>query len=101
MVNWKASVSSSKPSAPERLAKTEPNRADVAGQDRVQRGTAAGKLLGFEPMLTPARLKFLGLNLDYSIDRAKRELNYQPETDFQTGMRKTIDWLRQENKIPS
>ena len=30
------------------------------------------------PLLTQARLKFLGLNLDLSIEKARRELGYAP-----------------------
>jgi nucleoside-diphosphate-sugar epimerase len=44
------------------------------------------------PMLTKARLKFMTLNLDFSIAKAKRLLGYQPTVDFQTGMREALDW---------
>jgi nucleoside-diphosphate-sugar epimerase len=46
------------------------------------------------PKLTQARLKFLGLNLDYSIDKAKRELGYQPRVSFDEGIRETVAWYR-------
>lgn len=55
---------------------------------------SAGKLFGFEPTLTSAKIKFMGYNLDYSIDRAKRELGYAPKVAFDEGMRKAIDWLK-------
>lgn len=58
-----------------------------------------GRTFHFTPLLNGARLKFMGLNLDYSIEKARRELGYSPSTDFQTGIRKTIDWLRKEGKI--
>lgn len=58
-----------------------------------------GKTFGFKPVLNNARLKFMGLNLDYSIEKAKRELGYAPSTDFATGIRKTIDWLREIGKV--
>jgi len=29
-----------------------------------------------------------------SIQKAKEELGYSPQTDFQTGMRKTVAWYR-------
>lgn len=58
-----------------------------------------GKTFGFAPLLNGARLKFMGLNLDYSIEKARRELGYNPSTDFEEGIRKTIDWLRQEGKV--
>jgi nucleoside-diphosphate-sugar epimerase len=38
------------------------------------------------PILNNARLKFLGLNLDYSIDKAVRKLGYQPRLDFRDAM---------------
>jgi nucleoside-diphosphate-sugar epimerase len=47
------------------------------------------------PRLTQARLKFLGLNLDYSIDKAKRELGYQPRVSFDDGIRETMAWYRE------
>jgi nucleoside-diphosphate-sugar epimerase len=46
------------------------------------------------PLLTQARVKFLGLNLDFSIEKAKRELGYQPRVTFDQGMEKTIAWVR-------
>jgi nucleoside-diphosphate-sugar epimerase len=50
------------------------------------------------PRLTQARLKFLGLNLDFSIAKARRELGYQPRITFQQGMEQTLAWYRQ-NRI--
>jgi nucleoside-diphosphate-sugar epimerase len=47
------------------------------------------------PLLTQARVKFLGLNLDFSIEKAKRELGYRPRYTFDEGMRATIAWYRQ------
>jgi nucleoside-diphosphate-sugar epimerase len=46
------------------------------------------------PRLTQGRLKFLGLNLDFSIEKAKRVLGYRPRVSFAEGMRQTIDWLK-------
>lgn len=51
------------------------------------------------PLLSNARIKFLGLNLDYSIAKARRELNYDPQIDFQTGMKQTIAWFRDEGQL--
>jgi len=47
------------------------------------------------PRLTQARLKFLGLNLDFSIAKAKRELGYVPSIGFEAGMKETLDWFTQ------
>jgi nucleoside-diphosphate-sugar epimerase len=46
------------------------------------------------PRLTQARLKFLGLNLDFSIARARRELGYAPATSFDQGLAATLAWLK-------
>ena len=48
------------------------------------------------PMLTQARIKFLGLNLDYSIEKAKRMLGYRPRVTFAEGMRETMAWYKQQ-----
>jgi nucleoside-diphosphate-sugar epimerase len=48
------------------------------------------------PWLTQARFKFLLLNLDFSIDKAKRELGYRPRVSFDEGMRETMAWYRQK-----
>jgi hypothetical protein len=42
------------------------------------------------PILNNARLKFLGLNLDYSIDKAVRKLGYQPLLDFREAMPRAV-----------
>ena len=51
------------------------------------------------PLLSNARFKFLGLNLDFSIEKARRELGYKPRVTFKEGMRQTIDWFRNEGKL--
>jgi nucleoside-diphosphate-sugar epimerase len=52
------------------------------------------------PRLTQARLKFLGLNLEYSIEKAKRELGYRPRVDFNEAIKETMAWYR-ENSLES
>ena len=54
------------------------------------------RLLGKQeaPLLSSARIKFLALNLDYCIDKARRELGYAPATDFTDAMITTIAWCR-------
>ncbi len=44
------------------------------------------------PQLTQARIKFLGLNLDFSIEKARRELGYEPIKNFDQAMAETIAW---------
>ncbi|HLJ11894.1 MAG TPA: NAD-dependent epimerase/dehydratase family protein [Planctomycetaceae bacterium] len=51
------------------------------------------------PLLSNARFKFLGLHLDFNIDKARRELGYQPRVSFRQGMQQTIDWFRREGKL--
>jgi nucleoside-diphosphate-sugar epimerase len=58
---------------------------------QIRRATAAGR----RPWLTPAQFKFLLLNLDFSIDRAKRELGYDPRVGFDEGLRQTMAWYRE------
>lgn len=44
------------------------------------------------PLLTGATIKFMALNLDYSIEKAKRVLGYEAKVDFKTGMKEALDW---------
>jgi len=40
--------------------------------------------------------QFLGLDLDFSIQKAKRELGYQPRIGFEDAMRQTMAWYQQK-----
>ena len=62
---------------------------------------ALWRLLGKQesPILSMARIKFLGLHLDYSIDKARRELGYEPAVDFSQGMEATVRWFQEQNQI--
>ena len=62
---------------------------------RLMEGT--WKLLGKQeaPLLSAARIKFLGLNLDFDIGKARRELGYAPAVDFTEGIARTIEWGRE------
>ena len=51
-----------------------------------------------KPWITAAQYKFLQLNLDFSIDKAKRELDYHPRFSFDEGMRETMNWYRANSK---
>ncbi|MCS7167175.1 MAG: NAD-dependent epimerase/dehydratase family protein [Gemmatales bacterium] len=48
------------------------------------------------PRLTRARVKFLGLHLDFSIEKARRELGYQPESALEKGLREAVAWYRRQ-----
>jgi nucleoside-diphosphate-sugar epimerase len=50
------------------------------------------------PRLTQARLKFLGLNLDFSIEKAKRELGYAPRWSFDRALAETIEWYKRNGR---
>jgi nucleoside-diphosphate-sugar epimerase len=62
-----------------------------------------GKAIGKReaPMLTKARLKFMTLNLDFSIAKAKEKLGYRPHVDFKEGMREALDWATGKTRQPS
>lgn len=62
---------------------------------RVMENQARRKGKTKAPKLTQARLKFLGLNLDFSIEKAKRELNYHPRINFDRGIQETIAWYKE------
>lgn len=42
------------------------------------------------PLLTGATMKFMTLNLDFSIEKAKRLLGYQPSVDFREGIQEAL-----------
>jgi 2-alkyl-3-oxoalkanoate reductase len=48
------------------------------------------------PVPSMATIKFLGLNLDYSIDKARNRLGYDPPTTFEEGMDRTFEWLKSQ-----
>lgn len=62
-----------------------------------QEGRARRRKSAKPPRVTQARIKFLGLNLDFSIEKARRELGYQPRIGFDEGMKQTLAWYRQHS----
>jgi nucleoside-diphosphate-sugar epimerase len=46
------------------------------------------------PRITQAQLKFAGLNLDFSIAKARTKLGYSPRTLFHEGMEQAMEWYR-------
>jgi len=50
----------------------------------------AGRLLGFEPILTRSRVMMMADNFGYSIEKARRELGYEPRTALAEGIEKTV-----------
>jgi nucleoside-diphosphate-sugar epimerase len=48
------------------------------------------------PLINKARYKFLGLNLDYSIEKARRMLGYQPPFTFEQGIEQAMAEYRMD-----
>jgi 2-alkyl-3-oxoalkanoate reductase len=46
------------------------------------------------PRITQAQLKFAGLNLDFSIAKARTKLGYTPRVLFDEGMKQATDWYK-------
>ncbi len=46
------------------------------------------------PRITQAQLKFAGLNLDFSIAKARTKLGYTPRVLFDEGMKQALDWYK-------
>jgi nucleoside-diphosphate-sugar epimerase len=51
--------------------------------------------------LTRAQIKFMTLNLDFSIAKAKRMLGYRPRVDFQEGIVAALDYTTSEARAGS
>jgi len=51
--------------------------------------------LGIEPPLYPRRLDFFLKDRAFSIEKAQRELGFQPKVDLEEGLRRTYEWYRQ------
>jgi nucleoside-diphosphate-sugar epimerase len=58
---------------------------------QIRRGGTAGTA-----KLTMAQYKFLLLDLDFNIDKARRELGYHPAVGFDEGIRRTMAWYTQK-----
>jgi len=76
------------------LGKPRPGRApEWLGRLIVGPVERIARLTGREtpPLLTRAQIKFLTLNLDFSIAKAKRMLGYRPRVDFRDGIVAALD----------
>ena len=49
------------------------------------------------PQFNFTRLKFMGYHLDFSIEKAKRELGYCPRVSFNEAIGETMDWYRKHS----
>lgn len=71
-------------------------RVPVGGANTLATGFEwSARFLGFSPPLTHSRVTALSGNWGYSIDRARRELGFQPEVDLEEGIRRTVAWYRE------
>jgi nucleoside-diphosphate-sugar epimerase len=57
------------------------------------------KMFGIEPPLHPRRVAFFTKNRQFSVDKAKRLLNFEPKIGVQEGFRRTIGWYRENNLL--
>jgi len=51
------------------------------------------------PRITQAQLKFAGLNLDFSIAKARTKLGYSPRVLFGEGMKEATEWYRNQVSV--
>jgi nucleoside-diphosphate-sugar epimerase len=49
------------------------------------------------PLFNFTRYKFMACNLDFSIEKAKRELGYHPRVGFEEAIGETMDWCKKHN----
>jgi nucleoside-diphosphate-sugar epimerase len=57
------------------------------------------RALGRENELNPGAITYLSRSGTYSIERARRELGYEPKVDLAEGMRRVEAWLREEGML--
>jgi nucleoside-diphosphate-sugar epimerase len=48
------------------------------------------------PRITQANVKFAGMNLDFSIAKARTVLGYDPQVGFEEGMKRALEWYRRQ-----
>ena len=51
------------------------------------------------PLFNFPRLKFIGYNLDFSIQKAMDDLGYRPRVNFEEAIGETLDWYK-KNPVP-
>jgi nucleoside-diphosphate-sugar epimerase len=55
---------------------------------------------GLEPPLHIRRVRFFKNNRAFSIDKARRVLKYAPKVDLDDGMKRTVEWYRDQELLP-
>ena len=64
-----------------------------------QEGRARKRGDAHPPRITKARIKLMGLNLHFSIEKAKSELGYRPPYSFEEAMKETIHWFKENSSL--
>ncbi len=54
---------------------------------------------GITPPIFPRRVEWYRQNRAFKIDKARRELGYEPKVGIDEGLRRTADWYRQEGYL--
>jgi len=54
------------------------------------------EVLGIEPFFTTYRIESITSNRFVSIDKATKELAYEPKINLDTGIRRTVEWYKHE-----
>lgn len=58
-----------------------------------------GKFIGVKSPLFPSRVKVMTTNYYYKIDKARKEINYNPKTSFEEGSKITGKWYLEHNSL--
>lgn len=53
----------------------------------------------FEPILTRSRVMMMADNFGYSIDKARRELGYEPQVELEEGIARTVEAYREAGAL--
>lgn len=56
--------------------------------------------LGIEPPLYPRRVAFFTKHREFTVEKARRILGYEPRVDVEEGIRRTAEWYAEEGLIP-
>jgi nucleoside-diphosphate-sugar epimerase len=59
------------------------------------------KPLGITPPICPRRVDWYRQNRAFKIDKAKRDLGYQPKVGIDEGLRRSYEWYRREGYLSS
>lgn len=55
---------------------------------------STGKVLKFEPLITVSRVELMAKNWGLSIEKARREIGYEPKVNLLEGIKKTVEWYQ-------